>query len=286
MNTQLPTQNEDKLANALAGKNDFSIKAIIGEAWALTKGFKLSYWAASLLYLLSIGGLGCVGVAIYLLAMHFIPEGTSGAALFSSGVFWLATLCGVILFIFTILLSLCLYAGIWMLSIKRATNRPFYAIMIFDYFASKWKLLGIFLWCLLLNTLLNLIFPDLSETLPTDYLNVFLGILGVIGSVFISLSYLFSEPLVAEKNLSAWRALETSRRVVWKKLFKLIFTLLIVLSISAAPGLLIALLWIMIHPIFGVLGVVYFWLLPFAVLATGVLYRDVFGISPIDHPIS
>lgn len=73
-------------------------------------------------------------------------------------------------------------------------------------------------------------------------------------------------PLVVERGLTPWQALETSRKAItqrWFKVFGLFLLLGLITLVSAIP-----------------LGVGLVWTIPLFVIAMGVLYRTIFGVLP------
>jgi uncharacterized membrane protein len=73
-------------------------------------------------------------------------------------------------------------------------------------------------------------------------------------------------PLVIDRGLSPWQAMEASRKAItqhWFKVFGLIFTLGLMILVSAIP-----------------LGIGLIWTLPLTVICMGILYRTIFGGLP------
>jgi uncharacterized membrane protein len=93
----------------------------------------------------------------------------------------------------------------------------------------------------------------------------YLGILLLIlPGIYLSISYCMVMPLIADRDMSAWRAMETSRRTVskrWFDFFGLLFLMGLVIFASMLP-----------------LGLGLIWSLPWAINVIGVVYRRVFGV--------
>ena len=73
-------------------------------------------------------------------------------------------------------------------------------------------------------------------------------------------------PLVVERGLSPWQALEASRKAItqhWFKVFGLFFVLMLIMLLSMIP-----------------LGIGLIWTLPLLIVTMGVLYRTIFGVLP------
>lgn len=210
---------------------NWDIGATLSEAWALTSGFKGTFWGA---FLLTMGVAVLAGLATGLL--------TGGAAAVSSGASILLLVVGQLL---QLVITAPLSAGLFMVGIKRAAGRPVTAFMVFDYFP---KTLPLFLAYLLVMVL------------------VVIGlVLLVIPGIYLAFAYALVLPLIADKNLSIWQALETSRKgltACWFRFFGLGILGLIIISISSIP-LFIGLIWTM----------------PWLYIALGIVYRDLFGVS-------
>ena len=99
------------------------------------------------------------------------------------------------------------------------------------------------------------------------FLYMFLIMLGylllIVPGIYLSFAYMFSLPLMIEKDMSAWRALEVSRKAVTRIWFRATgFLLLISLLLTLA----------MIP-----LGIPLIWILPWVTLAFAMLYFKLFG---------
>lgn len=136
-------------------------------------------------------------------------------------------------------------AGFIMMGVKRAAGLPVSATMIFDYYG---KTLQIFL--------LNLVMSIL----------VVIGILLlVLPGIYLAIAYAMAIPLLVEKNMGIWEALETSRKAItkcWFRYFGLMLLMLVIILISIIP-----------------LGLGLIWTMPTLMLVMGVVYRDLFGVD-------
>jgi uncharacterized membrane protein len=128
-------------------------------------------------------------------------------------------------------------AGINMLGIRRAADQPLSFNEIFSHF---------------------------GRTVP---LLIYLGmLLLVIPGIYLAVAYMLAIPLVVERGLSPWQALETSRKALsqhWFKAFGLFLLLGLITLVSIIP-----------------LGIGLVWSIPLFVIAMGVLYRTIFGVLP------
>ncbi len=89
-------------------------------------------------------------------------------------------------------------------------------------------------------------------------------ILLIIPGIYLAVGYCMTMPLIVDRNLSPWQALETSRKAVTKRWFQFFGLLLVVgllVFVSALP-----------------LGIGLIWTLPWAINVVGVVYRRVFGV--------
>jgi len=70
-------------------------------------------------------------------------------------------------------------------------------------------------------------------------------VLLILPGIYLSIAYVFTLPLIADKNMTVWEAMEFSRKSVTKHWFK-VFGLLFLLSLMMAVGTLalgIGLIW-------------------------------------------
>lgn len=139
-------------------------------------------------------------------------------------------------------ITLPVITGIMLLSIRRVRNEDVNYKNIFDYYPSVLALLGAY------------------------FLVVFMTMIGflllIIPGIYLSVSYVFTLSLVADKGLNVWDAMELSRKTVtqrWWKFFGLSLLMLIMLLVSIIP--------------FGI-GLV--WSIPITYLTYGLLYHRLF----------
>jgi uncharacterized membrane protein len=138
-----------------------------------------------------------------------------------------------------------LMAGLMMIAIKRSVGTPTTVSMVLDYYP---KTIPIFLTYLLMMVM------------------VAIGlILLVLPGIYLLIAYTLALPLVVDKNLGPWEALEASRKALtpcWFRYFGLSLICSVLVAISAMP-----------------LGIGLIWTLPFLGLAMAIVYRDVVGVS-------
>lgn len=230
---QAPVSNLDQpsIADGKPLNPNWEIGAVLSEAWALSSGFKATYWGAFALYIgvsilaAMVGGLLTAGAAFV------SPELSIGAVVITQ--------------LIQLVITAPLMAGLFMLSIKRAAGLPVNAFMVFNYFP---KTLTLFLAYLLMMLLISIGL-----------------VLLVIPGIYLAVAYALVLPLLVDKNLGIWQALETSRKgltTCWFRFLGLGILGFIIVCISAIP-LLIGLIWT----------------LPWLYIALGIIYRDLFGVS-------
>jgi hypothetical protein len=134
--------------------------------------------------------------------------------------------------------------GITMLAVRRAGGLPVTIGHAFSYFD---------LW------------------LPAICAGVLVGLFTAIGfmlllipGIYLMVAYYMTVPLIADRRMGAWDAMEASRKAVTKKWFKFFLTGLAAIVITGLSGLLIIPL---------------FWTIPWLFLSGAVVYRRVFGIA-------
>lgn len=231
-NTNLTSTNDSaSIESAMVGNDDFSIGDTLKEGWQRVSGLKGPFWAAAVVVFIFmlVAGLALSAIANVL----SLTNGTVG--LVAQLLLQLAIMAAIYPFM----------AGIAMLGVRRAVDLPISYQEAFAYFAyvSPLVIAGV-----LMSILMTLGF-----------------LLLIIPGIYLSVAYMFTVPLVVEKNLSAWQAMETSRKAVTRHWFKFFFTLLIlgiIFVLSAIP-----------------LGLGLIWTYPMLVAVMGILYRDTFGVQ-------
>lgn len=243
---QVPTVTE-----ALNRGYDFSIGALIGEAWQKTKGTKGIIWGGFLVFYAAIsvasfvmillmslfGAAGAVGLA-------GLTDG-SGGGLLAAGAFGVIFM-GLAAVLAILALMYPFIAGINMVGIRQAAGQPVRFAEVFSHFGRTLPLLGA---AILMGILVNL-----------GYM------LFILPGIYLTVALMLTVPLIVERKLSAWEAMMTSCKAInkhWFKVFFLYFLLGIILVISMIP-LCIGLIWT----------------LPMFIVAQGVLYRTIFGVLP------
>ncbi|AWF83048.1 hypothetical protein BTJ40_20730 [Microbulbifer sp. A4B17] len=229
------SDDSGSIEKGIAGDYSFSIGETISEAWERTSGNKGTIWVGAILY-------GVATIAISLVAALI----TGGAAAFSLGSAPESTsaIAGILYQLIVTIGCAPLAVGMTMIGIKIARDEKTSGTEVFAHF-DKIVPLGI-------ATILL-------------YLLVGIGmVLLVIPGIYLAIAYLLTMPLVADRNLGPWEALETSRKAITKNWFAFLGFFIVTMLIVIAGGL--ALL----------IGLI--WALPLCIIAIGVAYRKVFGV--------
>lgn len=233
VNEDNATGEYGSVENAIKGEYDFSIGGVISEAWALTGGAKWPVFLAFVFYFIVAAGYMAVMVAAMMGA---------GAASEDPAA---AIVIQLVLQIGMYLVVLPLVFGIMILGIKRAVGAPMSPSSIFGYYSKTLSLLG---------------------TLILVNIMVMIGlVLLVIPGIYLMVAYGMAMPLVVEKGMSPWQAMEVSRKAIthrWFSFFGLWIVMSLIMMISMIP-----------------LGIGLIWTMPMMVIAFGVIYRNMFGVE-------
>jgi hypothetical protein len=222
------------LENGIAGNYEFSISDILSEAWEKTKGAKGTIWLALILYLaFAYAVMFVLGILMGVVGFGAIATGSIGTAIVSA----------IVTQIVMMAIVMPVAMGLYIIGIKRAAGAPIRATDIFGYFGKVLPILG---------------------TLILLYIMVFIGsLLLVLPGIYLMFAYMLALPLVIEKNLGPWEALEASRKAIthrWFGVFGLFLLMSVIAFVAAIP-----------------LGIGLIWALPFMLIAMGIVYRNMFG---------
>jgi len=230
---QPATTDYGSIDKAIAGDYEFTIGGVLKEGWDKTTGAKWAIHMAFFWYFL-------VAIALVILSqlamMTFIDQTTdpmmvSGLAIGQQLVLNL--------------IMLPIVVGILILGIKRSVDAPLESTSVFDYFNKMGSLL---------------------LTMILVYIMVLIGfVLLIVPGIYLSLAYFMAMPLVVEKDLSPWQAMEISRKAITKRWFSFFFFGLLmsfILMLSIIP-----------------LGIGLIWTMPMMFVCYGVLYRNMFGVE-------
>ncbi len=208
---------------------DFSAMAVFREAWQKTKGFKGPIWASLLLVMAAMLGISIVTAII----QTIMGNSPSSIAL------------GMAVHITANIAMAPVTAGYLMIALKHVQGRPVNYRMTFDYFSRFFPLIGAaFLMMLMITVGLLLL---------------------IVPGIYLIFSYILVLPLIVEKGMSPWQAMETSRKAINRCWFKVFWLQLILGCTLIGSAFLLG---------FGLI-----WTLPMCILAAAILYREIFGIE-------
>lgn len=227
------TDNFGSIEQGLRGDYRFYISEVLSEAWDKTSGAKGTIFLAIIIYLAVSIGLSIISQIILAIVASVISNNEAIVLALS--------------FILQILFNFILLpigVGLTILGIRRSADASIEAGSIMGYFSHAVQLFFTYV-LMMVMILIGLL-------------------LLVIPGIYLSVAYYYAIPLVAEKGLSPWEAMEISRKVVSKRWFTMFFfsiVLSLIVMVSALP-LLIGLVWT----------------IPMAIIAYGIIYRNMFGI--------
>jgi uncharacterized membrane protein len=208
---------------ALAGEVSWSIGEVLSSAWQQVSGYKGTFWLAMLVYVVIV-----IALSVVQMALISVVDNVVIAALSE----------------FAVNLALMpLFVGLLMLGIRRAGNADISASSIMDYYP---KIVPIIV--------LNLVMV----------LMIMVGfLLLILPGIYLSIAYALAFPLLIDKNMGVWEALETSRKAIskcWFRYFGLMIVVILMLMLATIP-----------------LGIGLIWGLPLASMVLGVVYVKLFG---------
>jgi len=245
VNENTSTGSYGSVEKAVQGDYDFSIGSVLSEAWAKTNGckgvFNLSFFYYFLVVIVLMMGIGMVTAVLFSAGDMGATPDQIGAGQMPAGmmIMQFAIQFGVNLIVLPMVM------GLMMIGIKRSVDAPISAGMIFKYFS---KMIPLFI------------------TMLMVYIMVVIGLLLlVLPGIYLMIAYYMAMPLVVEKGMSPWQAMETSRKAIthrWFSVLGLFIVMAIIVSISVIP-----------------LGIGLIWTVPMMMMAFAILYRNMFGVE-------
>jgi len=189
---------------------DFSIIKMTKDGFARMEGVKLTFVIAFVIYM-------AIAIVLNVILSFFFPSPPPPADP--------NILNQQIVGILSYPVLIPLMAGIMMLAIKHSRGESIEYKSIFDYYhiIGHLSLAGILIYILTLIGFVLLILPG----------------------IYLSIAYVFTFPLIADKGLDVWEAMELSRKAVTKNWFK-VFGLMLLLGLIFGLGALafgIGLIW-------------------------------------------
>ena len=204
----------------------FEIGEILSSSWQLTRGIKLSFW-----------------IAIIIMYVVLIPFELVSDIIWGGGVEGEVSIGEVIIDCVSSAVWSIFTAGLIMMGINRARNEE---VNWRDATSGFPRALQIVIAALLQSILMVIGF-----------------LLLIVPGIYLTVGYALTFGLIVDKNLSAWEAMEVSRKTihgVWWKFFALLCFVMVITIISAIP--------------FGI-GLI--WTIPFSFIVMGVAYTRLFA---------
>lgn len=233
------TDEYGSVERGVNGDYHFVIGEVVNEAWEKTKGVKGQILLALGLYILVYAAVAFASQVVFsALGLTAIPEPDGSNV---GRVMGFNLLQNMVVTVSTMPMML----GVFILGLRRAVDAPLSVASIMRHYDKT---------------------VPLAITLVMMYVMCTIGfILFIVPGIYLSIAYYMAMPLVVEKGLGPWQALETSRKAVSKRWFA-VFGLCMLIGLINMLGMLA----------FGV-GLV--WTVPFTAIAFGILYRNMFGFE-------
>ncbi len=219
------------LEAGIAGQYSFQTGEVLSEAWEKVNGAKGAiFGGVSAMYGLSFLIMFIGGIVVSVLGLN--ENGVVLAVISQLGLQLLNTS-----------LTVVLTAGIMMMGVRWAADESINFSMLFDGIAKAKPLII----AMILQTII-----------------VIIGfMLLIIPGIYLGVAYGLTVPLIMEKDLGPWEAMEASRKAIhhnWFQIFGLYFVMGLIFMVSTLP-----------------LGIGLIWTIPMGTIALGIVYRTIFG---------
>lgn len=228
------TVDEENLeaAEVPKGKKKFTVGGVIRESWEKVKGIKGSIWAGSALMYLVL-------IVIIAGGAFLLPD--PATELEGAGV--TAYLVSALYQVVTEVVSMLFIAGLVFMGIRHVVGDKVSWKMIFHGFSFTGKIVVVSI---------------------LQFILVAIGfLLLILPGIYLVVGYAMAIPLIVDKNMSPWQALETSRKAVhkvWWKVAALYIVMSLILLVAAIP-----------------LGIGLIWAWPMMMVTAGVVYHRLFS---------
>ena len=237
--SQLTTGEEEgsygSLEKGVTGEYDLSIGEILSEAWGRTRGNKGTIWLAAIVYFVAAAIISFVAQKIFGVTPYDIEQ-SDNIALAPQALYQL----------FVSLISAPLVAGMTMVGVKIGRGEQTSAGEVFAHFD---KFLPLMVATLLMWVMVSIGFALL-----------------ILPGIYLLVAYMMMIPLIADKGLGPWQALETSRKAItrhWFAFLGFVIVVILLIIVGSIP-LMIGLIWVV----------------PLVSIAYGIIYRNMFGAGP------
>lgn len=209
---------------------NFTIGEALREAWNHTRGAKGTIWKGSVLMYLAIMVVVAVGAFLLPSETTGTPEVTSmiGGAIFQAA---------------GDAVSVLFTAGLLFMGIRRVAGDPIEWRMVFNGFSCAGKII-------------------IATILQSILISVGILLL-VLPGIYLAVGYAMALPLIVDRGMSPWEAMETSRKAIhkiWWKAAGLLLVMGLITIVSMIP-----------------LGIGLIWTWPMFIVLAGVIYRYLFG---------
>ena len=219
--------------DAVAGNFQVNMLETLGEAWRGLKGFKLKCHLGLILYfLVFLGATVVYGIVVTLIA-------TSGADESIIGVL------GIVFQLVITVISLPMTYALFIMAMRHANNKSVSAGEVFRHFGS---IVSLFVAYILEVILIMIGFMLL-----------------VLPGIYLMFAYMYAMPLIIEKKMGPWHAMEVSRRAltrVWFRFFGFVWLILLINTLGIFT-----------------LGIAWIWTIPWSILAMAMVYEKIFGVE-------
>lgn len=238
-------------------RSSFNIINIIKTSYRYTKGFKLTIWKIAITW-------GVIFFILYKFTGLFLPD-TERLILLDTEMYAEQLKQNMMIFGFV---STPIFAplttGVIMTIISYLRDEYVSYKSIFKYYSNIWILS---LASLIVHSINKIVFFFINTI--GDYLHLaWTTVLAYALSAIVGIMYIFTLPLIVDKELKIWEAMELSRKAVFSHFFSIVILYLllsIILVISAIP-LGIGIIWTV--PMF----LIAFYGLPYRTIFDGVCY--------------
>ncbi len=218
--------------DAVAGNIEINMLETLGEAWRGLKGFKLNCLLALLLYMVVIVG---AQFANGLLISITQASGADPGAV---------NLVSFVIQIVITAATLPMSIAVMIMAMRHANNKSVSPGEILKHY-------GVII-SLFVAYLIMMLFILIGMALL------------VLPGIYLMFAYFFAMPLIVEKKLGPWHALETSRKASTKVWFRLT-GLILLTSLINLLGMITIIGW--------------FWTIPWTLLAFSMVYQKMFGVE-------
>ena len=219
--------------DAVAGNFEVGMLETLGEAWRGLKGFKLKCWIAILLYLLTFI---VVGIGFGVIVAIVGQSGGDESVLMVLNILFQVVITAV---------ALPMSLAVLVMAMRHANGKAVSAGEIYRHF----------------GVVLTLVIGYIVMTIM-----ILIGFaLLVLPGIYLVFAYMFAMPMMLEKKMGFWQAMETSRKALTGIIWFRFVGFLILLWFVNVLGLVTIIGWI--------------WTVPLTLLTVAMVYQKIFGVE-------